>query len=588
MKEENEDTEFKPLSLDSPTHQDLSNESHSLPQTEEPQSYNYYNYYQQPMEIDHKAEAIKANFMPASVLLERKQIDINEVIDNRGNTLLHYAAMFSYQNVMRTLLELFHADINIKNAEGMTPLHIVCSNKLKDYYLLSYLIQIENINFDIEDNKGYTPLTYTVINNFSVAFYTLLSFNCDIRHKDKEGNTLYYHAIINDNLTVMKFLIEHGQPLESSLNKKTLSDVLIQSKGEKCCKYLLKYYSEEKLTNIKMNNIESCLLPLAHFSTGYNLKNYQMLNAFYKYSTTNVFAAILFTIFSNKMIEHRLYCITYLFIHKLVYRTPKLFKRWCIFLYSIISCVLFSVLYLYLSGSKITFNLNLLFALYQLSTIGFIIYSSYRLFMTHTPSKLQNFYSEKKKINDESNLIVETKKQMTSNIFEVPKEYEGCPICLIKKDVRTVHCNKCKKCVCDFYFHSNVLDMCISKANLSHYMIITSCIWFIHFSLIGQFTDVVMPDAISDYAFANIYYFFSRIGLIGDLLILYLLLSGILMLGLTIELIVCKGSDVTYYLMFNAHKIPYGKIEQRDKDYVNIPMSNLIKIKEFALKCLCG
>ena len=60
------------------------------------------------------------------------------------------------------------------------------------------------------------------------------------------------------------------------------------------------------------------------------------------------------------------------------------------------------------------------------------------------------------------------------------------------------------------------------------------------------------------------------------------------MLGLTIELIVCKGSDVTYYLMFNAHKIPYGKIEQRDKDYVNIPMSNLIKIKEFALKCLCG
>ncbi len=37
-----------------------------------------------------------------------------------------------------------------------------------------------------------------------------------------------------------------------------------------------------------------------------------MLNAFYKYSTTNVFAAILFTIFSNKMIEHRLYCITYL------------------------------------------------------------------------------------------------------------------------------------------------------------------------------------------------------------------------------------------------------------------------------------
>ena len=152
MKEENEDTEFKPLSLDSPTHQDLSNESHSLPQTEEPQSYNYYNYYQQPMEIDHKAEAIKGNFMPASVLLERKQIDINEVIDDRGNTLLHYAAMFSYQNVMRTLLELFHADINIKNAEGMTPLHIVCSNKLKDYYLLSYLIQSQAISLELHNS----------------------------------------------------------------------------------------------------------------------------------------------------------------------------------------------------------------------------------------------------------------------------------------------------------------------------------------------------------------------------------------------------------------------------------------------------
>ena len=616
MKEtESDEGEFKPLALNSPSNSfdEDANESHQLPTIDtmiksegdeeiktnsqqetidnnnnnEQQVYAHYFQPQSEIVIDHKAEAIKGNFMPSLVLLEQHKIDVNESIDDNGNTLLHLSAKFCYLNVVRALIELFQGDINCKNKHGQSPLHVVCNNKLRDNHYLSYIIQIKDIVIDVEDNYGYTPLTYAIINHFHSAFYTLIAYKSDIRKIDKEGNSLIYHAIINDNLIALKFLLSNGKPLESSLNTKKLSDVLIASKGERCCKYLLKYYNEEKLSNKKYDNLDSCNLPLQRFTNGYNLQNYQMINAVNKYFNTNIVASLGFTLFAKKMKEFKLYNFVLLFVHKFMNKIPKEFKIILVFAYSVLSCLLFSFLYLYLSKSKIRLSFDLLFALYQLSTIAFIIYSSYRLFITHIPERISDFYLAPKDIEDTSNIIFTTKDKMLHNIFELPTEHEGCPICLITKDKTTIHCNRCNKCVKNFYFHSHILDICISKANLSHYMILVSCIWFIHFSLIGQLVNVISPASLSEYTFANVYYFISKVGIIGLMLVLYLLISGILLFGLTCELIVCKGCDVSYYLMFNAHKIAYGVIEQRGNSDVCIAKANAVSMREFMRNLFC-
>ncbi len=54
--------------------------------------------------------------MPGIIMLEQKKINIDdEVNPENGNTLLHYAANFGFYNVIRTLVEIYHADINKQN-----------------------------------------------------------------------------------------------------------------------------------------------------------------------------------------------------------------------------------------------------------------------------------------------------------------------------------------------------------------------------------------------------------------------------------------------------------------------------------------
>ena len=137
-------------------------------------------------QINHKIEAINGNFMPSAILLERKQINVNESIDSDGNTLLHLAIKYSYLNVIKALIELFHADINYKNNLGETPFHILCSSDKKDLFVSSYFLNLENINFDSKDNNGVTPLFKCIINEYTNMFYSLVYLNCNLNNKDNE------------------------------------------------------------------------------------------------------------------------------------------------------------------------------------------------------------------------------------------------------------------------------------------------------------------------------------------------------------------------------------------------------------------
>ena len=122
-------------------------------------------------QIDHIQEAMKGNFMPSIILLEKNIIQVNSPINiSTGDTLLHLATSFSYYNVTRTLIEKFKANINIQNKNGHTPLHILCYNTTKDLVILNYYLNIPEIDIDIEDGSGLTALSYAVINNFNIAF----------------------------------------------------------------------------------------------------------------------------------------------------------------------------------------------------------------------------------------------------------------------------------------------------------------------------------------------------------------------------------------------------------------------------------
>ncbi len=151
-----------------------------------------------PTSISYLSEITRGNFMPSVLLLEQNKISINTPINHfTGETLLHMACNFSYYNVVRCFIENFHADYNIKNKIGLTAFHCVVMNKSKDMMLLTYFINLEHILIDEEDINGLTPLFYSVINNFNLAFLNLIAKNANVKKLDNMGNNLLYYSLIS-------------------------------------------------------------------------------------------------------------------------------------------------------------------------------------------------------------------------------------------------------------------------------------------------------------------------------------------------------------------------------------------------------
>ena len=536
-------------------------------------------------EVNHKLEAINGNFMPSAILLEKRKIDVNEIIDSDGNTLLHLAVKYSYLNVVKTLIELFNADVNYKNNFGETPFHLVCTNERQDLFVSSYFLNLDNVDFDCQDYNGVTPLLKTIHNYYFNMFYSLVYKKCDLNHIDKEGKNIFNYSLESDNIIVLKFALKHLGVKTFKESVPNFTDTLISLNGNKCCKYLLKYY---------FDSIFDYMTEPRDLKTyqSYNKFNYELLNTAYRYKTKSFYKAFIFTLLLPRRDSFKIYNLLYLLkFHFISKEISTIFKRRCIGLYAILSCLVFSYLYFVINTVTLKFNVSLLIHLYQLSTILFVIVSCYKLFK-NLPDSINNFYHQSFRLNNQETLnetlLKKTYESFLRNLFELPNEGEDCPRCLIKKNRKTVHCNICDRCVNNFYFHSHFLGICISSENSGYYSTLILCIWFTNFSLVSQINSVIFKDKISEYAFANIYYFFNHLGIIGSFFVLLLLISGIILFWITIELLLCRCGNVTYYLMFNCHKIPYGNIKKRGSNYYMIPKINGIGLKNACKNLIFG
>jgi ankyrin repeat protein len=61
---------------------------------------------------------------------------------------------FAYNSLK--ILCAYGADLNVQNAEGKTPLHIICERGARQVLLLA--LQQEDTDVTIQDDEGMTPL----------------------------------------------------------------------------------------------------------------------------------------------------------------------------------------------------------------------------------------------------------------------------------------------------------------------------------------------------------------------------------------------------------------------------------------------
>ena len=540
--------------------------------------------------INWREQCEKGNFMPAIVMLEQKRINIDDVVNpQNGNTILHYAASFGFYNVIRALIEIYHADINKQNLLGFTPLLYIVSNTDGNIFNFQYIAKVKDIKFDILDNNGLSLLVHSIITNFHYPFLYFSSLGLiNDQKKDKFSNPLIYFAIVNNNKFALSYLLSNKKFSINDTyynNTSILSDILITNKNISITKFLVKYFNEE----IKLSSIRTCKKSLLNFPF-YNIFNYELLNTLYFYKTGNYcrfFLALLkpfspkFNIIPNQILledklvnsaigyKYKLLNLKYM-IYDLI--LPKISKGKKILLFLLYICILYL-------GTKRTlikkfFNedeeINLFSVIYRV--ISILILYIWFIVMCNSNGKVINNGSD---IESEVANIIQN-----GNAINLPYIGEICAPCGTRKKLDETHCYRCNGCHKNKFFHSNLFQICISKYNIKRYFFYL--ILKINFYLLCLF-NCLENNETNKSLLAFFYMFRYKTELINFFLELFIGFLLFKEIGHFLALILSLTVKTPYEYIYRYHKkvYPYTLKEKNENnmilqspeinDYISLP-----------------
>ena len=429
--------------------------------------------------VDWKVEALKGNFMPAIIMLEQNKINVDDIVDeNNKETLLHLAGRFTYYNVLRVLIEKFHADVNIKNKNGHTLLYLIVSTT--DYNIINFvfLIRQKNLDINITDNFGMSPLVHSIMTSFHYAFLFFVNEGLLEKYKDNYGNPITYFPIANNNKFVLTYLIlnkKYDINAKYFNNTKNLSDLLITNPYNSITKFLAKYFGKK----IDLNNIISCRKNILDFQT-YNVYNYEILNTLYYHKTKNYFG-FLSALFKKSILNdtqnqnnqinnindkkennfgyyYKIINLRFMIYNLILPSLSSLSKLLLFFIYM-------SFLY-FISNEKnneLNPNPRTINNIYiSLSFICFYLI----IFILFNSKKQINEPPKKKNLESEITTLLKN-----NNIENLPDIEEICSSCGCTKDITTYHCYLCEACIKFRIFHSNFFGCCITKGNIIYYLL---------------------------------------------------------------------------------------------------------------------
>tara|TARA_B100002052_G_C15878751_1_gene598205 strand:+ start:1148 stop:2068 length:921 start_codon:yes stop_codon:yes gene_type:complete len=159
-------------------------------------------------------------------LLEKENIDINNKDKNVGDSILHFAIIKEYLNIINLLLQYENININIKNYNNETPLHYACivNNLNIVKVLLEGGANPNNINLQNQNSLQYS--VYYAKDNYNIQIIKeLLNYHVNINHKDINlWNSL--HLICNNinissekQIEIVKTLIDNGVNFHTKTNE---------------------------------------------------------------------------------------------------------------------------------------------------------------------------------------------------------------------------------------------------------------------------------------------------------------------------------------------------------------------------------
>ena len=166
------------------------------------------------------------------------QVDLNHV-DNTGCTAVLNAAEEKHADVMGVLIDA-GADIEIRDGDGLLPLHLACRSGALDVVKLlvragtmhdtdnagwtclmyasehghtetaRYLVGLPEVDMNDSSNRGSTALHRAVLRKRSDVVKVLLDAGADVEAKDSKGRPSLHCACAVENLEIVQMLVKAG------------------------------------------------------------------------------------------------------------------------------------------------------------------------------------------------------------------------------------------------------------------------------------------------------------------------------------------------------------------------------------------
>lgn len=120
-------------------------------------------------------------------------------------TPLHLCCQWGLEQVVQTLIE-HGADVNVRDAEGKTPVHVAIQNQHSQ--IISLLLCHPNIDLNKRDKKGLTPFaTALTVRNNKAAQAILERLPKAAEQYDNKGRNFLHTAIQKGDMESILFLL---------------------------------------------------------------------------------------------------------------------------------------------------------------------------------------------------------------------------------------------------------------------------------------------------------------------------------------------------------------------------------------------
>jgi ankyrin repeat protein len=147
--------------------------------------------------------------------------------DDSGATALHEASYRGYADIAKYLLDK-GADISVKNAPGLTPLHYAAMNYFSRYSNLDIVVMLIEKGADInaKGTNGDVPIYIPAFNCNYDMVRLLIEKGADVNAKNDKGETPLHATSGNGNFECVNLLLANGADAKAKTNDgKTASDL---------------------------------------------------------------------------------------------------------------------------------------------------------------------------------------------------------------------------------------------------------------------------------------------------------------------------------------------------------------------------